>query len=374
MSDLQTSSAFIAPDPTDLVPLFPGYEIEGLIAVGGMGAVYGAVQRSLERSVAIKILPQEFTQDREFQALFVAEAKAMARLNHPNLIGVYDFGEVAGMLFIVMEFVPGQSLHHSAHGTAIDPAEVIRLITGVCLGLAHAHENGIIHRDIKPSNILLDLNANPKIGDFGLARPTDHQVEAGDDIFGTPHYTAPEVVSAPTTVDHRADIFSVGVMLHELLTGRLPAEDHRSASAISLCDPRFDAIIRRATDPNPAHRYTSAVEMIHELHTIATTAGPKVLRTGAAAAPYNPRRKGKKGQRIKQKSSGGVAVVMIIIVTAIAALGLKYYANQKAVADQAAATAQPAEITEPPLEKPVDAEPKPEPIPPISPEATLEAP
>ena len=113
---------------------------------------------------------------------------------------------------------------------AIDPSEVIRLVTGICHGLAHAHEHGIIHRDIKPSNILLDLNAQPKIGDFGLARPIERKIEEGEEIFGTPHYTAPEVVDAPHSVDYRADIFSVGVLLHELLTGKLPAKDPRPAS------------------------------------------------------------------------------------------------------------------------------------------------
>ena len=247
MSDSDTNITFEAPDIADLAPLFPGYDFEFLIATGGMGAVYCAVQRSLERKVAIKILPEEFSQDAAFCASFQAEAKAMARLNHPNLIGVYDFGEVNGMLFIVMEFVPGQSLFHSSHGIAIDASEVIRIVSATCHGLAHAHEHGIIHRDIKPSNILLDLNAQPKIGDFGLARPVETQTQEGEEIYGTPHYTAPEVVHSPQSVDNRADIFSIGVMLHELLTAHLPADDPRSASAIIHCDPRFDAIIRKAT-------------------------------------------------------------------------------------------------------------------------------
>ena len=281
MSDPQTHTTFVAPEISQLVPLFPGYDIEILIATGGMGAVYRAVQKSLDRKVAIKILPREFGSDAAFCAGFEAEAKAMARLNHPNLIGVYDFGEVDGMLFIIMEYVPGKSLFHSSNGTALDPSEVIRLVTGICNGLAHAHENGILHRDIKPSNILLDLNAQPKIGDFGLARPIETKIQEGEEIFGTPHYTAPEVVSSPHSVDYRADIFSVGVLLHELLTGMLPADDRRSASAISHCDPRFDSIIRRATNPVPEARYNSAEEIAKELQVIAASAGPKVLRTAA---------------------------------------------------------------------------------------------
>jgi serine/threonine protein kinase len=281
--------AFTPPPISQLAPLFSGYLIESLIATGGMGAVYRAVQKSLDRTVAIKILPREFSDDEAFCQSFEEEAKAMARLNHPNLIGVYDFGEADGMLFIVMEHVPGQSLFHSANGIAIEVHEVIRIVSGICSGLAHAHENGILHRDIKPSNILLDLNAEPKIGDFGLARPMDRKIQEGEQIFGTPHYTAPEVLKPPHTVNQRADIFSVGVLLHELLTGKLPAEDRRPASAIIRCDPRFDAIIRNATNPTPELRYTAADQITRDLQAIATSAGPRVLRTATAKTPPGSR-------------------------------------------------------------------------------------
>lgn len=341
MSEPLSPASFIAPDPAELAPLFPGYEIGALIATGGMGAVYQAIQKSLDRTVAIKILPHEFSADAAFCAGFEAEAKAMARLNHPNLIGVYDFGEVSGMLYIIMEFVPGLSLFHSANGTAIDPAEVIRIVTGICSGLAHAHDNGIIHRDIKPANILLDLNANPKIGDFGLARPADRQIQEGEEIFGTPHYTAPEVVNSPQNVDHRADIFSVGVILHELLTGHLPAEDHRTASAISHCDPRFDAIIRRATDPIPENRYSSAHEIERELHIIASSAGPRVLKTAVPVAPRGVRRLSGKN------SSGNPALVLLVIAVLAAAavyliLAKKNQLPAKTVPDTAAPAAPQA--------------------------------
>lgn len=268
MNEFSPTIGFVAPEPSELAPLFPGYEIHDLIATGGMGAVYQAKQKSLDRMVAVKILPKELSGNADFRAGFEAEAKAMARLNHPNLIGVYDSGEVNGMLFIAMEYVPGKSLFHSAKGNPIDPKDVIRLVTGICCGLAHAHENGILHRDIKPSNILLTPKAEPKIGDFGLARPVERKTEQGEVIFGTPGYTAPEVLNAPEAVDCRADLFSVGVLLHELLTGKLPADDPRPASVIAGCSIRFDAIIRRATDPLPANRYSSAKEIEVELQVI----------------------------------------------------------------------------------------------------------
>ncbi len=327
MSDFQESTPFIAPDSAELQLLFPGYEIEGLIATGGMGAVYCALQKSLDRTVALKILPKELSKDAAFCEGFQAEAKAMARLNHPNLIGVYDFGEVDGMLFIIMEYVPGQSIYHSAHGQAIDPAEVVRLVSGICNGLAHAHENGIIHRDIKPANILLDLNAQPKIGDFGLARPIERQIQEGEEIFGTPHYTAPEVVNSPNSVDYRADIFSVGVVLHELLTGKLPADDPRSPSVISRCDPRFNQIVAKATNPHPAARYASAAEMAKELLAI-TASRPKhaPIPIHAAAGQTIPRVAAPlKAKRLVQaKSSSGPSFLFLIVLAAIAG-GLYFY-------------------------------------------------
>lgn len=322
MSDSHPPTGFIAPEPADLAPLFPGYEIQGLIATGGMGAVYCAVQKSLDRTVALKILPMEFSKDAAFCAGFEAEAKAMARLNHPNLIGVYDFGEVNGMLYIIMEYVPGKSIYHSAYGQAIDPAEVIRLISGICHGLAHAHENGIIHRDIKPSNILLDLAAQPKIGDFGLARPIEWQVAEGAEIFGTPHYTAPEVVNSPQSVDYRADIFSVGVMLHELLTSKLPADDPRPASAIIRCDARFDAIIQRATQPLPAARYSSANEMANDLQAILTP----VVRQIPRAAAVTPRRAYSTGS--KKKSSSAPTAFFLLAAVVAGAAAYVYHTNQ----------------------------------------------
>ena len=377
MSDSQEHAGFLAPDPADLAPLFPGYEIEGLIATGGMGAVYCAVQKSLDRTVALKILPMEFSKDAAFCAGFEAEAKAMARLNHPNLIGVFDFGEVNGMLYIIMEYVPGQSIYHSADGIAIDPAEVIRLVTGICNGLAHAHENGIIHRDIKPSNILLDLNAQPKIGDFGLARPIEWKVEEGDEIFGTPHYTAPEVVNSPHSVDYRADIFSVGVLLHELLTGKLPADDPRPASTIIRCDPRFDAIIRRATQPLPAARYSSAKEMANDLQAITTPSAPHIPRVAALAAPRHMKPVRVYSAPGKKKSSGAPLVVFLLAAVAAFAAFAYHSKNPPAktvvptVVIRPPAPTNPTQKTEP-VASP-DNEPEPDSVPKPPAEPAVEA-
>jgi serine/threonine protein kinase len=371
--DMSESSQIIfqAPEIDQLAPLFTAYHIECLIATGGMGAVYRAVQKSLDRTVAIKILPHEFSQDPVFCASFEAEAKSMARLNHPNLIGVYDFGEVNGMLFIIMEFVPGQSLFHCAHGHAVEPNEVIRLITGICQGLAHAHENGIIHRDIKPSNVLLDQNNEPKIGDFGLAHPVGTGHQEGAQIYGTPGYTAPEVVNAPQTVNHRADIFSIGVLLHELLTGKLPADDPRPASQIAHCDPRFDAIIQRATAEAPEMRYPNAHQIIAEISQI---------KLQVAIAPAHAARPTPRLAPVRKKSSGISMVsglAMLILAAALGHLAYKRHIGEALVTQRTVVTpdankqpVRPAPPTPTPTPAPPPApapQPKPTPAPVPSP-------
>lgn len=249
-----------------------------------MGAVYLAKQVSLDREVAVKILPRELSADPEFRASFQTEARAMARLNHPNLIGIYDSGDVDGMLYIAMEYVPGKSLYHSSWNKKIDPAEASRIVIAICEGLSHAHENGIIHRDIKPANILLTPKIEPKIGDFGLAQATG--IKNDGIAMGTPGYAAPEVISRPEKADRRADLFAVGVILHELLTGQKPAP-HILPSSLCKCGKEFDALIQRATHPNPVMRYPDATAManaIREAIRPNSSADKKVARPAAVAA------------------------------------------------------------------------------------------
>lgn len=278
---------FVAPSLEGIAPHFPSYEMEHFIAQGGMGAVYQARQISLDRQVAIKILPREFGQDETFRASFEAEAKAMAKLNHPNLIGVYDFGEVDGMLFLIMEYVNGKSLFHSSHGIAIEPAQAAEIVSAICHGLEHAHAAGILHRDVKPANILLTPDATPKIGDFGLAGPIDAAASDDEVVYGTPGYTAPEVISRGA-VDHRADIFSTGVILHELLTGSLPDSSSTPPSTISGCPASFDSIVARSTHANPEMRFASAGEMAKALEGAATTSPLAHLNLSTAPPTLSP--------------------------------------------------------------------------------------
>ncbi len=341
---MSSAPTFQAPAADQLAALFPGYQIHGLIACGGMGAVYHAVQTSLDRAVAIKILPREFGSDPSFRSNFQTEAKSMARLNHPNLIGVYDFGEVDGMLYIIMEYVPGESLHHVSYGGRLTGVDAARVVAAICDGLAHAHEHGVLHRDIKPANILLDAQARPKIGDFGLARPIGSREGENEVVFGTPHYTAPEVLARPDAVDARADIFSVGVLLHQLLTGHVPEAVQGLPSVIARCDIRFDEIVRKATNPMPEMRYRDAGQMAQELHALtaslqrprptptATTTGgfrPHPVPTGTTGyrPGGNPSRRPVVGQSstVVVKQSGGGAIKAIAAV--IALLGALYFAK-----------------------------------------------
>ncbi|MCH1510650.1 MAG: serine/threonine protein kinase, partial [Akkermansiaceae bacterium] len=258
--------AFDPPEPQELSDLLSGYDVSSLIATGGMGAVYAANQISLDRPVAIKLLPRELG-DESFREQFQAEARSMAKLNHPNLIGIYDFGQADGMPYIVMELVEGKSLYYSCYKTAIEQRTACELIIEICEGLAHAHKAGIIHRDIKPANILLDPEAHAKIGDFGLASHSDSV--GGEHIaFGTPGYAAPEILENPTAIGVPSDIFAVGVILYELLTGFIPEQPPRPASSISGSDQRLDTIIRTATRRNPRMRFQNAQDMADELRNL----------------------------------------------------------------------------------------------------------
>lgn len=240
-------------DIESLARLLPGYRIKYFIAAGGMGAVYQAHQISLDRDVALKVLPRELGADLAFRKSFQTEARAMARLNHPNLISVYDSGEVDGMPYIVMEYVDGCSLFHSANGQAVDPVQAVRIVLAISEGLAHAHAAGIIHRDVKPANVLLNKEAVPKLGDFGLARPVDHH---GTGLcMGTPGYTAPEVMANPQHADKRSDLYAVGVILYELLTGQLPGAFASPPSTVVRVDAEMDRIWAKATHADPRLRY-----------------------------------------------------------------------------------------------------------------------
>jgi serine/threonine protein kinase len=276
------------PDPALLERLFPHLEITELLGQGGMGAVYKARQPSLDRLVALKILPRQADHDPAFAERFVREARALARLNHPNIVAVYDFGSVEGIHFLIMEYVDGANLREAQKDGQLTPAEALRIVPRICEALQYAHEEGVVHRDIKPENVLIDKKGRVKIADFGLARilgqerPHQRLTRVGD-VMGTPHYMAPEQIEHPQQVDHRADIFSLGVVFYELLTGELPLGRFAPPSRKVEVDVRIDDVVLRALEKEPERRYQQANEVKTAVEAIAHT------RPGTPAAHARPR-------------------------------------------------------------------------------------
>ena len=342
---------FNPPPVAELAPLFPQLEILELIGKGGMGAVYKARQKQLDRIVALKILPPGIGDDPAFAERFAREAKALAKLNHPGIVTLYEFGQVqnaggarlwsqtqpqqvattesggnfgsaaagashtaAPLYFFLMEFVDGVNLRQLLQAGRISPREALAIVPQICDALQFAHDQGIVHRDIKPENILLDRRGRVKVADFGLAKIVSavgqasrlsqtfeqtaaqggqtEKMETGatpvlltdaGKVMGTPHYMAPEQVSHPADVDHRADIYALGVVFYQMLTGELPGKPLQPPSRKVQIDVRLDEVVLRALEKKPELRYQQASVLQTEVETIATGLGS----TGVPPAASN---------------------------------------------------------------------------------------
>ena len=266
------------PSTEHLQRMLPQYEIVSMLGHGGMGAVYQARQKSLDRMVAIKILPPDAADDEaQFIARFQNEARTMAKMNHPAIVSVYDFGETQeGQLYFVMEFVDGTDVAQMIKSQGkLPPDHALAITAHVCDALDYAHNHGVIHRDIKPANILINREGQVKVADFGLAKLDDPSATTGltksHMAMGTPDFVAPEVLSLGVTVDHRADLYAIGVMLYQMLTGEIPRGMFRMPSEKVGGDPRFDAIISKAMESDRETRYQTALEVRHDLDRILTT-------------------------------------------------------------------------------------------------------
>jgi tRNA A-37 threonylcarbamoyl transferase component Bud32 len=262
-----------APLPGDLATKFLGLEILELLGQGGMGAVYKARQTKLDRTVAVKILPAEWGKDPAFAQRFAREAKALARLSHPHIVAVHDFGETDGLFYLVMEYVDGANLRNILANGGLESHEALAIVPQICDALQYAHEEGIVHRDIKPENILLDSKGRVKIADFGLAKLIDRPRAAftltgSQQIMGTLDYMAPEQRLTPQQVDHRADIYSLGVVFYEMLTGELPLGRFAPPSSKVGTDARLDGIVFRALEREPAQRYQRISEVKSDIESI----------------------------------------------------------------------------------------------------------
>ncbi len=281
------SPRFVPPTPDELAPRFPQLEILEFVGQGGMGAVYKARQKELDRIVALKILPPDIGQDEAFAIRFTREAKALAKLNHPGIVTIYDSGRADGLYFFLMEFVDGVNLRELMHGERISTREALAIVPQICDALQFAHDQGIVHRDIKPENIMLDRRGRVKVADFGLAKiiggnsPESAPSAGGaagvslqtevSKVMGTPQYMSPEQIHAPGEVDNRADIYALGVVFYQMLTGELPGKPLEPPSHKVQIDVRLDAVVLRALEKKPELRYQQVSILKTQVETIATT-------------------------------------------------------------------------------------------------------
>jgi TM2 domain-containing membrane protein YozV/predicted Ser/Thr protein kinase len=282
---------FVPPPVEEIAQLFPQLEILGFIGKGGMGAVYKARQPALDRVVALKILPPAVAGDPGFAERFNREARALARLNHPNIVAVHDFGKAGALPYLLMEFVDGTNLRQVEQAGRLAPAQALAIVPQICEALQFAHNEGIVHRDIKPENILLDKKGRVKITDFGIAKMVgaavaENQLTGVQDVVGTPHYMAPEQVEQPQAVDHRADIYSLGVVFYEMLTGELPLGKFAAPSKKASVDARLDEVVMHTLEKEPERRYQQASQVKTDVEAI--TSNPSGPAPSAAAPPVIP--------------------------------------------------------------------------------------
>ncbi len=321
------------PSVEQLGPLFPELDILELIGRGGMGAVYKAREKQLDRLVALKILPPEIARAEAFAQRFAREAQAMARLSHPNIVTIHSFGRRGGtgfpacesvaqpgkavppLYYFLMEYVDGLTLRQLLDRGSVSPKEALAIVPQICDALQYAHDRGIVHRDIKPENILLGRDGKVKIADFGLAKlvgltlaggaaasaskvsldvtnSAPAVTQAGEKVMGTPQYMAPEQIARPREVDHRADIYSLGVVFYQMLTGELPTGQFEPPSRKVLIDVRLDEVVLRALEKEPQRRYQQVSEVRTQVETIVAS-GASAYQSAPPAAygwEYNSKR------------------------------------------------------------------------------------
>lgn len=280
------------PSIAEIAPHFPELEILELIGAGGMGAVYKARQPQLDRFVALKILSHDLAGDPTFVERFNREARVLARLSHPNIVGIHDFGTAGPYCFLTMELVDGVNLRQAMQAGRFTPAEALEMVQHLCSALKFAHEEGVLHRDIKPENILIDSKGRVKIADFGIAklvgedREQDFTLTLQGSVLGSPHYMAPEQIETPGDVDQRADIYSLGVVLYEMLTGGLPIGRFALPSEKAAMDARIDHIVMRTLEKERGARYQSAGEFSTEVEALGKNTAPPASKP--AALPAEP--------------------------------------------------------------------------------------
>lgn len=344
---MSTQPEFTCPTPEKLAQLISGYKVTELVSSGIRGALYQAKQLSLDRTVTIKVLPPEIGHDSTLRHAFETEAKAMARLNDPNLVDVFDFGNIQGMLYIITEHIPGRSLYETTHGHHVDQKESARLVADLCLGLEHAHQAGIVHRALNPHKVLINNDAQAKIVDFGIAGLTG--IDTEDEVSS---YSAPEVFQQGGHVDAKTDIYSAGMILYELIVGNLPSNPYTPPSQARNCRPEFDQIIYRAIQPEPAKRYGSAGEMAQAIEDVLEKMGTaptqEVIKTMlTAATPTTARRLPTTSLNVAKPSNNSALIVTLLTMAVIVGI----------VAVVIKSSSEPTKVKTPTTQKPA-AKPK----------------
>ncbi|RBP47840.1 serine/threonine protein kinase [Roseimicrobium gellanilyticum] len=320
------SPSFQPPSLDELAALLPAYEMMDFLAQGGMGAVYLARQISLDRLVAIKVLPPSWGAEKGYAQRFQTEARAMAKLRHNHIVGVYDFGITSdGHLYLVMEYVEGQTMHDMIRLRRLPVVKVQGIALQLCDAIQYAHEHGILHRDLKPGNVMVDKNGQVKVMDFGLARRAEAAVE--EESLGTPEYTAPEILVQGALIDHRADIYALGIVFQQMLTGKVPRQPRESLSEHGHFDPGWEPLIAKAAATNAGARYQSMRELKDAVAHV-NRPGPR------GPAPGRPMPQGAHPAASAHRPSSpppksGMPVLPIVISMVVIGIGIFWWLQNK---------------------------------------------
>ena len=305
--------------------LLGGYKVERRLGRGAMGVVYQAHQISLGRDVALKVLSEEISDDTRFKEMFISEARAAARLNHQNILQVYDVGEDDGRVFMSMEIAPqGTVLEELRRAGVLDEKRTIAIIRDALKALSYAQEKGIVHRDIKPDNLMIGDGGVVKLGDLGLAKSADELDGEKGGVFGTPHYIAPEQAQGKS-IDHRADLYALGATWYRLLSGRTlfsggnvreilknqvrtPHRPLRDLDDVQI-DSAISAIVDRMLAKNPDERYQSAAEILNDVDIYVANRGqPQSISTASESGLL----------QVEASPKGGVPLPVLIALVVVA--------------------------------------------------------
>jgi uncharacterized Tic20 family protein len=281
-----------APDLATLQAQFPELELIELIGQGGMGAVYRVRRRADGQTLALKVVSAEGADGEAFAARFLREAEALERLSHPGIVAIRAHGRSGAWCWLLMDFVDGANLRQVVATGALSAAQTLALVPPLCAALQYAHDQGVVHRDLKPENILIDASGAPRLVDFGLAKLVDtgaDRLTVTGAALGTPHYMAPEQVERAREVDHRADIYALGVILYELLTGRLPLGRFEPPSQRAQVDARVDDVVLRALERDPERRWQQASQVGRAVQGLPAAAPPRSdVDPEGSEAPVRP--------------------------------------------------------------------------------------